>query len=112
MNSHRMQITVQMFGTYELKDSVINELSDNVLSQHYATDQYVHLGYVLGSYSGDIDGLKSDLHSFLVRHREIYYIDVMYLQDDIRSFAPQRFVIWRDGRERDYHTRISFEEVD
>lgn len=43
-------------------------------------------------------------------HPNIFYIDVVYYHGI--SMLPERFVIWQGGREQNYRTRVTYEEVE
>lgn len=53
--------------------------------------------------------MKLDAIGILQSHPEIFYIDVMFRNE--HENVPDRFVVWQDGRIRDYKGKIYFEEV-
>lgn len=105
----RCRATIQMFGTYELTDKLIDEIKKyfEPLTCSDITKKNMEIEFMS---HGTGQKVKQMIKSFLVSHQQIFYFDMIYISD--LKFVPDRFVAWRDGRQRSYSGCVNFVEDD
>jgi len=105
----RCRATIQMFGTYELTDKLIDEIHKyfEVSTYYDVTKKNMEIGFMS---HGTGQKVKQMIKSFLVSHQQIFYFDMIYNSDT--NFVPDRFVAWRDGKQKSYSGHVSFIEDD
>ena len=105
----RCSAIIQMFGTYELTDKLIDEINEyfEVSAFHDVTKKNMEIRFMS---HGTGQKVKQMIKSFLVSHQQIFYFDMIYIVDT--KFVPDRFVAWRDGKQQSYSGHVSFIEDD
>ena len=102
-------VEIQMCGTYEVEGRIMESASHLLgFGKNDIEDQETHSVSVI--YANEIkpSDMKAQIRKFLVANPAVHYVDVMYRFE--YAMCPDRFVIWKDGREQDYTGYISFRE--
>ena len=105
----RYKIGVQMFGTYEMTSALFDELDSVFRIRSVFSDSDLHGAEFLLETDEPLDSMKQKVKSFLIKHREIYYFDVVYLADN--AVVPDRWVAHRNGMEIEFKGSVTFTEV-
>ena len=102
-------ISVQMYGTYEVTDSVLETAAHHLgFTKNDIEETDVHCTTVMFSSNVLPTEMRDRVRRLIVAEKRILYVDVMYRFE--YAMIPDRFVIWRDGRSQEYTGHVHFEE--
>ena len=100
---------IQMGGTYEVENKIMESAASIIgFSKADIEEQETHCVSVIHCNEIKPSDMKDRVRKFLVANPAVHYVDVMYRFE--YAMVPYRFVIWSDGRERDYTGFVSFRE--
>lgn len=102
-------VKIQMYGTYEVESGLLDAASRAMgFLEEDVEETELHNASICFTSDAKPSKMKERVHAFLAKNVPVHYVDVIYRYE--YEMVPDRFVVWQDGREKDYTGYVEFRE--
>ena len=102
----KYKASIQLCEGYKPTQEFLDEISRFFLSTTInSTDENIDIEFVMHE---PPQYMKRYVKEFIKNHPQIYYFDMVYIRST--AFVPDRWVVWKDGRQQGYSGRVTFVE--